>query len=352
MKSKKLKILTFVAILIITFGAYLLHLIGFIFAYQDSFYKVILFALLGVVITFILAPLFHEIGHLIFGLCSGLKLVSFSIYFIKLIFYKKFSIYLEKNYAFGETVFIPKSPNDYPKKLKITTVGGLLFSAIYMLLGMVIVFLSKDLFLAITFGLSYHISAYILLINLIPFKSDSDGALLLSFANKNGVYEEMLNNVLSLQAEIMCGTEPKDVSARYLTEFQLSYDYYSVLLKYFRYIAFLWRDEESAFKELFDISDLNKVPDSLYETIYKELFFASIVRGDNAFIKANEDVAIGYLENTESPSNFRIHSAYRQYKGDTEWANIIIETGLKTLGEDNGLEKYEKRLLALMKSDN
>ncbi len=352
MKGKKLKVLAWTIILIITFGAYLLHLIGFILAYQNVFGKVLLFAFLGVIITFILAPLFHELGHLIFGLFSGLKLVSFTLYFIKLKFYKKFAISFVKPYAFGETVFLPKNPEKYPEKLKNTTLGGLLFSVVYMLAGMLVAFLSTNFYCALMFGLSYHISAYILLVNALPFKSDSDGALLLSFSNKNGVYEEMLTNVLSAHAEIMCGTEPKDVSARYLTEFHVSYDYYSVLLKYFRYIAFLWRDEESAFKELFDVSDLDKIPDSLYETIYKEIFFASIVRGDKAFIKANEEVVIGYLDNDDSPSNYRIHAAYRQYKGDSDWAKLIIESGLKALGDDNGFEKYEKRLLSLMKDND
>ncbi len=352
MNGKKLKILMWSIVLTITFGAYFVHLIGFIFVYRDIWAKVVLFAFLGVVITFILAPLFHELGHLIFGLCCGFRLVSITLSFIKLKFYKKFEISFVKPYAFGETVFLPKTPNKYPEKLKVTIIGGLLFSAIYMLFGMLVVFLSTNLDCVLIFGLSYHISAYVLLLNVLPFKSDSDGMILLSFTIKSDVYEEMLNNVLSAEAEIMCGTEPKDVSARYLTEFYVSYDYYSVLLKYLRYIAFLWRDEETAFKELFDISDLNKIPDGLYETVYKELFFASVVRGDDAFIKANEEVVIGYLESDDSPSNYRIHSAYRQYKGDVEWANIIIETGLKTLGEDNGFDKYERRLLSLMKNSD
>ena len=351
MNGKKFKNIMFIIVLLMTFGAYFVHFIGILYLYSDVWAQVLLYALLGVLISFILAPFVHELGHLIVGLILGFRLVSFNLSFIKLQFYKKFRISLVKPYAFGETVFLPKTPDKYPEKLRLTTIAGLVFSVAYMLVGMAIVFLSTNLKLVLLLGIPYHVSAYVLLLNVLPFKSDSDGALLFSYSLKGSVYNEMTYNVLSASAEIMCGVEPKDVSARYLTEFYLSYDYYSVMLKYLRYIAFLWRDEESAFKELFDISDLDKVPDSLYEIVYKELFFASVVRGDVGFIKAHEDIVVGYLED-DSPSNYRIHAVYRQFKGDEEWAKIIIDSGLKNLSGDDGLSKYEKRLLLAMKNDN
>lgn len=351
MNSKKLKIIMWIAVLLMTLGAYLVHFIGILYLYSDLWAQVLLYAFLGLLISLFLAPLIHELGHLIVGLVVGFRLVSFNVSFIKLQFYKKFKISIVKPYAFGETVFIPKSPEKYPEKLRATIIAGLVASVIYMLVGMAIVFLSTNLESVLLFGIPYHVSAYILMLNVLPFKSDSDGALVFFYSLKGSVYNEMTSNVLSAMAEIMCGTEPKDVSARYLTEFYVSYDYYSVMLKYLRYIAFLWRDEESAFKELFDVSDLSKIPDSLYETIYKELFFASIVRGDSGFIKANEDTVIGYLDD-DSPSNYRIHAAYRLYKGDDNWAKILIDSGIKNLNDDDGLSRYEKRLLTAMKSDN
>ncbi len=187
---------------------------------------------------------------------------------------------------------------------------------------------------------------------MLPLREDNDGALLIFYYVKGGVYSELITNVQTIEAEIMCGVEPKDVSSHLLMEFAPSYDYYSVLLKYYRYIAFLWRDEETAFKELFQISDLDKLPDSLYETIYKELFFASIIRGDKSFVLNNEEVVVGYLERQKSPSDFRIHSAYRLFKGDNEWAKLIIESGLKSLQESSGIEKYERRLLEAMQSND
>ena len=351
MKGQRLKNLIFAIIVLMTFGAYLVHFIGITYLYSDMWAHVLLYAFLGVILTLILAPLVHELGHLIVGLIVGLKLVSFNISFIKLQFYKKFKITITNPYVFGETVFLPKSPKNYPKKLRATTIAGLIFSILYVVMGVLIVALSTNLDLVLLFGVSYHISLYILLVNALPFKSDSDGAFLFNYQFKGSAYKEMSSNVLSATAEIACGVEPKDVSARYLTEFNFSYDYYSVMLKYLRYIAFLWRDEESAFKELFDISDLDKVPDSLYETIYKEIFFASVVRGDDKFVKNHEETIVGYLDDN-SPSNYRIHAVYRQYKGDVDWANILIEAGLKNLDENDGLSKYEKRLLTAMKKDN
>ncbi len=354
MNNKKLKVLMFSVLITITFVAYLVHFVSFMVVYSNRWADVLLYSFLGLIITLLLAPLFHELGHLIVGLCCGFKVVSFTISFIKLTFYKKFKISLVRPYYFGETVFIPRTPKNYPNKLKYTTAGGVLFSAIYMLMGMFIVVLLNDidyLKIVLTFGISYHVSAYVLLINVLPFKSDSDGVILFATSLKDSVYIEMMNNVLYAEAEIMCGVEPKDISAKYLTEFYVSYDYYSVMLKYLRYLAFLWRDENSAFEELFEISDLDNIPESLYETIYKELFFASIVRGDDAFIKANEEVVIGYLESDDSPSNYRIHATYRKYKGDDNWAKIIINSGLKEIKAYSGLDKFELSLLNAMKNN-
>ncbi len=352
MNGKRLKIIMFSTLIIVTLTAYLAHFISFMIAYSDRWAEVLLYSFLGIALTLFLAPLAHELGHLTVGLFCGFRVVSFTFLFIKFQFYKKFKISLVKPYAFGETALMPKTSNDYPKRLRATTMGGVIFSVAYMLLGMMVVFLSTDLRLVLLFGISYHISTYVLLLNVLPFKSDSDGVILFSYSLKGGVYLEMMNNVLSAEAEVMCGVEPKDLSAKLLTEFQVSYDYYSVMLKYLRYIAFLWRDEESAFKELFDISDLDQIPESLYETVYKELFFASVVRGDEAFVKAHEEIVVGYLEGDDSPSNYRIHAAYRAYRGDGEWAKIIISSGLKEISPITGLDKYELRLLKAMQANN
>ena len=352
MKSEKLKILLWGVVLAMTLGAFLIHFISILVAYYHMWAQVLLYSFLGLAITAFLAPLCHELGHVIVGLFCGFRLVSFSIGFLRFSFYKKFKVSFIGFHDFGETIMLPTTPKNYPEKLRATTIAGLIVSVIYMLVGMGIVFLSRNFYVVLLFGISYHLSAYVLLVNVLPFREDNDGALLISYYVKGGIYSELVENVQNAQAEIMCGIEPKDVSSHLLMEFAPSYDYYSVLLKYYRYIAFLWRDEETAFKELFQISDLDRVPDSLYETIYKELFFASIVRQDEAFILNHEEIVIGYLEKEESPSDYRIHSAYRLYKGDTKWANLIIESGLKNLGDDTGIEKYEKRLLLAMKNND
>ncbi len=352
MKSKNIKILLWGVVLAITLGAFLIHFISILVVYNHIWAQVLLYSFLGLVITAFLAPLCHELGHIVVGLCCGFRLVSFTIGFLRFSFDKKLKISLVGFHEFGETVMLPKTPKNYPEKLRATTIAGLLVSVIYMLVGMGIVFLSKNFYVVLLFGISYHLSAYVLLVNALPFREDNDGSLLISYYVKGGVYSELVENVQNVEAEIMCGVEPKDVSSHLLMEFAPSYDYYSVLLKYYRYIAFLWRDEESAFKELFQISDLDKLPDSLYETVYKELFFASIIRGDTAFVLKHEDIVIGYLEKHESASDFRIHSAYRLFKGDNDWAKLIIESGLKTLRDTTGIEKYEKRLLVAMKNND
>ena len=351
--TKKSKVLIFSLIVIITLGSFVVHFLGILLAFKSNWLYIVLMSLLGLFITSIIASLFHELGHLIFGLFSGLKLVELKIAFISLKFDKKFTISFVKPKEFGETVFMPKNTTNYSFKLRMATLGGLVFSLIYLLFGMTIVFISSNLQLVLLFGVSYHLSFYILLVNAIPFSGSSDGTLLYSYYFKGGLSCELIDNVLSANAEILLGTMPKDVNSYYLTDFAVSYDYYLVMLKYYRYLAFLWRDEESAFKELFQISDISKLPDELYEPIYKELFFASVIRGDSSFIKNNEEIIIGYLENNSSPQDYRIHASYRLYTGENEWAKLIIESGLKALENEvqTGFVKYEKEFLLILKSN-
>ena len=348
MEKRKLKILLWCLILIATLGVYIFHFAGFVIAYKDRVIEVAIYSILGLLLTSILAPLIHELGHLISGVICGFKLRSFTIGFLKLSFKNKFKISLVKPNLFGETAMLPKSTNNYSKKLRITVFSGLIFSLALMLVQMTVLFLCKDLTLVLLFGLPYHLSTYLLVMNLIPFSETSDGYLLFTYYVKGGIYKEIIDNALSVSAEIYLGTRPESVSSHLLTEFSPKYDYYSVLLKYYRYLAFLCRDEDFAFKVLFDISDLDKIPESLYETVYKELFFASIVRGDDNFIRNNEDIVIGYLEKEESPSDYRIHATYRMYKGDGDWARLIVKSGLKNLSDSDGITKFEKNLLEAM----
>lgn len=350
MKKDKLQIISWILIFLLVLAFFVLQLVATIIKTDLKWFVAVGYAVLGGIITSIIASIIHELGHVLCGLIIGLKLYSFNVAFLKFSFNGKFKISFVKPNFFGETILVPKTPENYAKKFVISSIWGLVASLVVLAVGLVVAFYSKNVYVYLVFGLSYHVSAYLLLMNLLPIIDNNDGALILTYFLKDEGYKKVLNNSLNISYETMLGKTPFEVSPAYLMAFNASYDYFSVLLKYYRYLAFLWQSVESATKELYDISDLDKLPISLYEIIYKELFYVSILNGDDNYVKKHEDVVVGFLQGHKQAQDYRIHATYRNYKGDVEWAKLIVNSGITALnGSVDGLDKYEAMLLEKIK---
>lgn len=351
MKNKTLKIISYALIVLVPLVLYLYQFFSLYAVYKNYTAELILYSLLGLVITLFIASLVHELGHIIVGKACGLKVAVIKILFLNFSFEDKFKLSLCNPINFGETTLLPKTQENYSKKVVKSAIGGLSFSLVYMLIGMMLVAFCKNVSIVLIFGISYHLSAYVLLINLVPLNEESDGFLVFNYFFKSESERFIIDNALNSTAQIMCGVQPKDLDSRLLTEFPLKVGYYSVVIKYYRYLACLWRDEERAFKELFEISDLDKISYSLYEDVYKELFYSSIIMKDENFIKNNKDVVIGYIEKESSPVDYRIHASYRIYTGEKEWAKMIINSGISNLEKQAkyGNASYEIELLKRLK---
>ncbi len=351
MKNNGLRIFLFLLIILVPLGLFIYHFLGFYKAYENYTKQVVLYTLLGLLITLVIASIIHELGHIIVGCIVGLKEKIIKVLFISLSFNNGLKISLCRPVNFGETVLVPKTQENYSKKVVISAIGGLAFSFIYMLVGMLIVAFSKSMPLVLLFGIGYHLSAYVLLVNLVPINEEGDGYLIFNYLLKGETERQIISNALNSTAQILLGVQPKDLDSRFLTEFDAKVGYYSNLTKYYRYLAFLWRDEERAFKELLELSDLDKVSYSLYEDVYKELFYASLRLKDQTFIKNNEEIVIGYIEKELSPIDYRVHANYRIYTGELDWAKLIIDSGLSNLEKSSnyGNVSYEIELLKRLK---
>ncbi len=292
---------------------------------------------LGLIITVFLSSLAHEIGHLIFGIFAGLKLYSIMVLFIKLTFKKgKFpKIQFVLPIDFGSTDFLPKTREKYYKKICVSALGGLIFSALYLIMGVTFIYVG-NYFTYLAFGITFPITAYIILVNLIPFDESSDGYLLFS-AISGGQIKRIIDNCLTAIADITLGIQPKDLDSRLLAEFTKDCNAYSVRVIYLRYLAYFRRDRERAVKELISICDSQKLNEEFYILIFKELFYDALLKKDDDYIKANQEEAVNYLSYEMHASDYRIHATYRAYIGDKDWAKLIIKSGEENL--ENFIEK-------------
>lgn len=353
MSNKKLKQVLAFSITIAVILLYILHFSTVIIAFSNEWLKYLLLAILGLFITVILASLVHELGHIICGLILGFKIDYLSILFIKFTFAKKFKISLIFPFEFGETGLTPKNSKNYPDKIVACAISGLIGSLIYMLFGMLVATTTSSIETFVVFGLSYHLSAYIFLINLLPLSSTSDGELLFSKLFKKDRDKVIFNNALQLGADISLGVNPQDVDGELLKFYDESGDKYSMQILYFRYLSYFPNDDIGGFKQLDKIKDLNVLEGEEYIAVLKEKFFKALVLKEQDFIEKYQEEVVDYLSEYSSPSDYRIHATYRIYQGEYEWAKLIINDGLNNIDNFSikGLVKLEKSILKSMLLD-
>lgn len=315
----------------------------------------ILLTATGILIAFILSPLIHELGHTVGGLVCGLSVKNITVGFLSVLFLNsnKVKFKLHKAETFGYTELVPKTQNNYAKKVIISTVCGLAFTLIQTVIGMLICikFLDNMVVYAL-FGISFYVPMYLLLLNLFPIIPSSDGSLIFRLLQKDEK-GRIVNNYFKAVSAVFCGVEPKNIDGSLLRDYTLDYDEYSVKIIYLRYLAYLDNSDGADTKELEKICDREKLFGDDYETVYKELFFNAILRNDVTFIKTHSDIVVGFLQQEKSPCDYRIHAVYRMYTGDREWAKLILKTGLNYIDNfsEKGLVKAEKHRLESLLSE-
>ena len=312
---------------------------------------VIGFSLLGIVVSYIFTIIFHEIGHLVFGSFAGLKLCY--IKFFGLQFGKnnkgKFSILIDKHDVLSsETAFYPSNGNDVAFKIGLSAMGGPLFTFFQIIAQFIVVATClNNTALFCILGTSFIVPLYVFLINIIPFSYNYDGFVIFTMLG-GGKKALIASSYVTASSLISSGTSPEKLSGRFLTAYDLGYDFYSVKIILLRYYSLLLSNEDSAFSELDKISDTLKLPDGTYADTLYELYFRALVVGDEKFISEYKEEVNEYLDEDDSPTSFRVQVALATHNGELERAKLLCESGLKICeGYYNvGMAEFEKQILS------
>lgn len=296
----------------------------------------IIFSVLGLVIHYFVALAFHEWGHVLFAKKNGMKLnyVNFGFFSVDYTKEKKrvkfFTFFGEHA---GESVFLPHKGMTKEKLCSIAF-GGLLFSFLFALLGVLAILCISNWVAFCLLGIASVPSTYLLIVNSLTIDKTSDGSLIFS----GGDYGDVLVAVIKHEGQAEKGIIPSCP-----TIFQKSKQ---PLARFYYYKHLIVREKfKEANSVLIDLSGtLSRLTEDEYQLIFPEVVYSECIRK-----KVSEESKLlaesFFIGGTADIATVRAHREYRKFIGEDKWAETLNKTYERMLKASNKFTKeYEKRL--------
>lgn len=199
-----------------------IHKIGFLYVYLYFVVALVLFCLLYYIVYFV-SIIFHEMGHLVFGLKAKLSFVSFNVY--------KYTFYMENNkLKVKKDTIIPgimgycnmkfDKGKKYSKKSTILYfMGGVIFNLILVIISIILMVCTSNIYLKYFYILIIAINSYLAIYNAIPATIKSGGgtdALKIIYYLDDEEYINTLSKLQILQSMLAKGCKLKDIDKNLL----------------------------------------------------------------------------------------------------------------------------------------
>ena len=355
--NRKFVILNYVITFLVTIGAVVFVVLFFNNKYSLSFWNVVGFYTLGLLVSSFICALLHEFGHLVFGKVKGFILSSFSVWFLrwdnsckKLRFSLRF-LFEEA----GSTEMIKKDVSGMEKGLKFMTVGGLIFSLISAMISLPVFIISVPYQVYCVLAVFLPVGLYFFVGNAIPSSEGrvrNDGGVL--YGLKKGDNETKVTlSLLSIQTELFNGKTFSEIDGKYYFEVpQLPEDSLNfITLLTYRYNYYLdVKDYENAKKTTSRLLTLEE---------YMPKSFKYVVKSDALYnactFNLNEEVAddLTYeiedvLNKDESVTSYRVRLAYiALIKGERQILEAFYNKAIKRANKCqlSGLKRFEIKLI-------
>ncbi len=330
--------------------------------YASSFWKLVLLLVAGAILGAIIVSFFHELGHLIVGKKNGFAFISMSVLFFKWTKVKnrvKFSFSGIGN-QIGYTEMVSKTSDNLKKRFSRMTLGGIYFSIIPLIIGIVPIFLTfLPLWAYSLWVMLTPVALFSILDNGLAQVSDgvrNDGAIVKELKMDTDA-SKVLVNINTIQAEMYQGKTPSQVDeSLYFDLPQLPEDdLLFFLLLNARYNYYLDKGDFDNAKKTIQRMLL------LEEYVPKE--YMLVAKADALYnactFNLNEELADDltyelekYLNKVNNLTNLRIKLAYILFiKGEKDSFDIFYNKALKEVrrGQIKGYNKYELKLIDKMK---
>ncbi len=344
-------------LLFVAFAAFCLLAYTFVKRYSHGNALDWVFTFLGVILgataVAVLHPVFHELGHVIFGKIAGLQLIAFRAGFLS---YYQGKLRLAPFTFGGECVMLPNGEQAAAKKRRIFAWGGIVGSAIFcfpLLWSPFAFWLSAPVYAGLTTAMLY--AAYELISNLFPSegREKTDGEVLFA-SYKNTDVSVVETAVFAAQSVFVTGKTPADIPRALLygvpviSEGEEAF----ALLTHLRLLRAILREERAEIEAQTIRAEglLDGVGTPAYRALLSEIVFAYSLLNDTE--KAEDYFAELTSEGDwYLPARYRAEAAfYRYIKQDAtacEKAKSHARKMLETLSME-GEKETEKRLLSLV----
>lgn len=331
--------------------------------YSVSLKDIILPYVLGLLIAGFLCALFHELGHLVFGKANGFALMSFSVWFLN---WQKQGEKFKFGFSFnteeaGSTEMVKKQNFDMEKGLRKMTLGGLIFSFLSMLIGLVAIFVNMPYFVYCLVSVFLPVGAYFFFGNVIPsseYSVRNDGAVLYGLRKKDDETKVLLS-ILAVQSELYNGKTFSEIDDKFYFDVpQLPEDsvYFIMLLNY-RYNFYLDKGDYEQAKRVTDrlLSLEEYMPKSFIVPIKMDALYNFCTFNFNAN-KADEIMyeIEGPINKLNVATATRVKLAYILYvKKEKRYIEAFYNKGKKEANRSQlkGLKLFERKLLDQIKKD-
>lgn len=329
-------------------------IVCFVWAWNTGIWETVE-VLCGLVLGFVLAPILHEAGHIVFASAGNMELVYAKFFCFRM--YEKEGkkrLGLASPFAPDQTQVLPKSGGNMQRRATLYALGGLFVEGGFLIVLLVWAILCTAL-QATRFSLWGMIpySAYLFLLNLPPVEYASgktDGLVWLGI-KKGYDGEKTMLAAMEIQGQLFEGKSFSEIDRTWYFDLpQLCEDepLFAVMLD-LRYRYFL---ECGDFVRAADC--LNRManaqaylPDSEMEKLAAELTYMHALRGDLESADESGKLCRAYLS-SEKVSAKRILLAYSKAAGKTEALLPLKEQAEKCLKYERiaGGRKFEEILLS------
>lgn len=331
-------------------------LTAFYFAWNRGVDDVIAL-LIGFVVSLFLAPVFHELGHIALADITKMQVTYAKFFCLKIVVKnKKARPYFASPFAPDETQALPKTGGNMRRRATWYTLGGLLFSGVFLVVILFAAILCSALG-AINFALWGIVpyAAYLFLLNVAPFEYPSgktDTLVYLGIKNGYDAEKNMLA-AMEIQGNLYAGKSFTEIDeSLYFNVPQLCEDepLFAIMLD-LRYRYYL---EKNDFEKAADC--LNRLasaqvylPQEEVEKLAAELTYMHALQGDLQSAQECAKACEDFLK-TETAVARRVLAACAFAGGKTEEGLLLKDSAETYLEKEliSGVVKAEKILLSRM----
>lgn len=312
----------------------------------------------GLIIGFIFAPIFHELGHIVFAKLAHMRIAYAKCFCFAFHGGVKGKLHFASPFAPDETQAVPTCGGNMQRRAACFTLGGLFFGTLFLLavLAAAIICTCAREVSFLLWGIVPY-AAYLVLLNILPveYASGKTDTLVWLGLKKGCPEERNMLAAMEIQGQLFTGKTFGEIDEKlYYDVPQLCEDQplYAVMLD-LRYHYHVERDEYERAGDALNRLALSQayLSDMQLQKLSAELVYMHAIGGDLQRAKESARLCEDYLSKDTLTAK-RALAAYMLACEERERANLLIAQAETLLAKEwiQGVAASEKILLSRMLS--